>query len=146
MERRESPRRRRFRTDRALPVAGMRLSAPEALTSDPPKRRSRTAGKHSPVPRRVKDFIDISEYTSLDDLIRYLETIRDNLPAEHQAELKIRGDEIFGKRLTISYFREQTPEELELDSKYGDEESASIEQLRRKLDAVPFTAGKAKSC
>ena len=60
------------------------------------------------VPRRVKDFIDISEYTSLDDLIRYLETIRDNLPSEHQAELKIRGDEVFGRRLTITYFREQT--------------------------------------
>ena len=40
------------------------------------------------MPRRVKDFIDISEYTSLDDLIRYLETIRDNLPAEHDAELR----------------------------------------------------------
>src|SRR6478736_6806514 len=93
-----------------------------------------------PVPRRVKDFIDISEYTSLDDLIRYLETIRDNLPPEHQAELKIRGDEVFGKRLTISYFREQTPEEVELESKYagGDDEGASIEQLRRKLDEVPF--------
>ena len=98
------------------------------------------------MPRRVKDFIDISEYTSLDDLIRYLETIRDNLPPEHQAELKIRGDEVFGKRLTISYFREQTPEEVELESKYagGDEEGASIEQLRRKLDEVPFKLGKAK--
>jgi hypothetical protein len=98
------------------------------------------------VPRRVKDFIDISEYTSLDDLIRYLETIRDNLPPEHQAELKIRGDEVFGKRLTISYFREQTPEEVELESKYagGDEEGASIEQLRRKLDEVPFKLGKAR--
>ena len=61
------------------------------------------------MPRRVKDFIDISEYTSLDDLIRYLETIRDNLPAEHEAELKIRGDEVFGRRLTITYFRELTP-------------------------------------
>ncbi|HWC57147.1 MAG TPA: hypothetical protein VG434_09305 [Sphingomicrobium sp.] len=71
------------------------------------------------MPRRVKDFIDISEYTSLEDLIRYLETIRDNLPPEHQAELKIRGDEVFGRRLTISYFREQTPEEVELESKYG---------------------------
>jgi hypothetical protein len=92
------------------------------------------------VPRRVKDFIDISEYTSLDDLIRYLETIRDNLPAEHQAELKIRGDDVFGRRLTISYFREQTPEEVELESKYagGDAEGANIEELRRKLDEVPF--------
>ena len=58
------------------------------------------------MPRRVKDFIDISEYTSLDDLIRYLETIRDNLPADHEAELKIRGDDVFGRRLTITYFRE----------------------------------------
>lgn len=105
------------------------------------------AGEHLPVPRRVKDFIDISEFTSLDDLIRYLETIRDNLPSDHQAELKIRGDEIFGRRLTITYFREQTPEEAELESKYngGDDDGASIEQLRRKLDKVPFKLGKAKN-
>ena len=98
------------------------------------------------MPRRVKDFIDISEYTSLDDLIRYLEAIRDNLPAEHQAELKIRGDDVFGRRLTISYFREQTPEEVELESKYagGDKEGANIEELRRKLDEVPFKLGNSK--
>ena len=96
--------------------------------------------------RRVKDFIDVSEYTSLDDLIRYLETIRDNLPPEHQAELKIRGDEVFGRRLTITYFREQTPDEVELETKYGDEDGngASIEDLRRKLDEVPFARPKAK--
>lgn len=92
------------------------------------------------MPRRVKDFIDISEYTSLDDLIRYLETIRDNLPPEHQAELKIRGDEVFGRRLTITYFREQTPEEMELETKYGGSEE--IEDLRRQLDDVPFTQRK----
>jgi len=97
------------------------------------------------VPRRVKDFIDISEYTSLDDLIRYLEAIRDNLPPEHQAELKIRGDEVFGRRLTITYFREQTPEEVELESKYadGDNGGATIENLRRRLEDVPFKLGKA---
>ena len=96
------------------------------------------------MPRRVKDFIDISEFTSLDDLIRYLETIRDNLPPEHQAEMKIRGDEIFGKRLTITYFREQTPEEVELESKYGSEgeDDASIDALRRQLDDVPYDAVK----
>jgi hypothetical protein len=99
------------------------------------------------VPRRVKDFIDISEYTSLDDLIRYLETIRDNLPPDHQAELRIRGDEVFGRRLTINYFRKQTPEEVELESKYGgnDEEGANIEQLRRRLDEVPYKLNKAKN-
>jgi hypothetical protein len=99
-----------------------------------------------PVPRRVKDFIDISEYTSLDDLIRYLETIRDNLPPDHQAELKIRGDEVFGRRLTITYFREQTPEEVELESKYsaGAKDNSTIEDLRRKLDEVPFKLGNSK--
>jgi hypothetical protein len=98
------------------------------------------------VPRRVKDFIDISEYTSLDDLIRYLETIRDNLPADHEAELKIRGDEVFGRRLTITYFRELTPEEIELEAKYaGDElDQATIEELKRKLDELPYRLGDSK--
>ena len=92
------------------------------------------------MPRRVKDFIDISEYTSLDDLIRYLETIRDNLPVEHEAELRIRGDEVFGRRLTITYFREQTSDEAELDARYSGtpEDDDAIEELRHKLDQVPF--------
>lgn len=94
----------------------------------------------STVPRRVKDFIDISEYTSLEDLIRYLNTIRDYLPEGHEAELKIRGDDVFGRRLTITYFREQNAEEAELESKYsgGDQQDPGIEQLRRRLDDVPY--------
>lgn len=95
------------------------------------------------MPRRVKDFIDISEYTSLDDLIRYLETIRDNLPEGHEAEMKIRGDEIFGRRLTITYYREQSADEAELEARYGsDEDNASIEGLQRKLDDLPYQAKK----
>jgi hypothetical protein len=96
------------------------------------------------VPRRVKDFIEISDYTSLDDLIRYLETIRDNLPAEHEAELKIRGDDVFGRRLTISYLREQTPEEVELEARYSKagKDSQEIERLRQQLDDVPYGAKK----
>jgi hypothetical protein len=92
------------------------------------------------VPRRVKDFIEISDYTSLDDLVRYLQSIRDNLPEGAEAELKIRGDDIFGRRLTITYFRDQTPEEAELEAKYAQSgsEDAEIESLRRKLDSVPF--------
>ena len=99
------------------------------------------------MPRRVKDFIDISEYTSLDDLIRYLQSIRDNLPEGSEAQLRIRGDEVFGKRLTITYSREQTSEEAELEAKYssGSEDHATIEQLKRKLDEVPFRLGKAKN-
>jgi hypothetical protein len=108
-------------------------------------RASAPSSEESSVPRRVKDFIDISEFTSLDDLIRYLETIRDNLPPEHQAEMKIRGDEVFGRRLTITYFREQTSDEVELENKYGEDSSgAEMDDLRRKLDEVPFEPSKAK--
>ena len=97
------------------------------------------------MPRRVKDFIDISEYTSLDDLIRYLEAIRDSLPPDHEAELKIRGDEVFGRRLTITYFRELTPEEAEVEAKYSGagNDDATIERLKRKLDEVPYRLGNA---
>ena len=93
------------------------------------------------MPRRVKDFIEISDYTSLDTLIQYLETIRDNLPQDHEAELQIRGDEVFGRRLTITYFRELTPEEVELEAKYNGGEQPSdsaIEDLQRQLDQVPY--------
>jgi hypothetical protein len=100
------------------------------------------------VPRRVKDYIDISEFTSLDTLIRYLETIRDNLPPECGAELKIRGDEIFGKRLTITYFREMTADELELEGRYsgeagGLEDDARLAELQSKLDQLPYVTKKA---
>jgi hypothetical protein len=94
------------------------------------------------VPRRVKDFIEISEYTSLGDLIKYLQIIRDTLPAESEAELKIRGDEIFGHRLTISFLRELTAEEAEREARYTGETlpeaDPAIEQLREELDKVPY--------
>ena len=99
---------------------------------------ARSPKSHPIVPRRVKDFIEISDYTSLEDLIRYLQSIRDNLPEGHEAELKIRGDDVFGRRLTITYFREQTPEEVELEAKYAGASGAEIESLRRRLDAVDF--------
>jgi hypothetical protein len=93
------------------------------------------------VTKRVKDFIEISEYTSLDKLIDYLKTIRDNLPADADAELRLRGDDFFGRRLTISYSRQLTPEEEERDTRYTGASLPDtedwLEQLKRKLDNVP---------
>ena len=52
---------------------------------------------------------------------------------------------MFGRRLTITYFRELTPEEVELEAKYaGGEDQATIEELKRKLDEVPYRMGKSK--
>lgn len=102
------------------------------------------------MPRRVKDFIEISEYTSLDDLIRFLGIIRDSLPADAEPELRIRGDEIFGHRLTISFLRQLTTEEASVESRYTGEAppepDPAIEQLREKLDEIPYrgTAGRGR--
>lgn len=94
------------------------------------------------MPRRVKDFIEISEHTGLDTLIRFLETVRDTLPSGAEPELCIRGDEVFGRRLTISYFRDVTPEEAARDARYGAadtlEPDAAIDALRVKLDGIPY--------
>jgi hypothetical protein len=92
------------------------------------------------VPRRVKDFIEISDYTSLDSLIRYLESIRDNLPENHEAELKMRGDDVFGRRLTITYSRELTADEAAREAKYTAADP-DIEKLRKQLDGVPYKDG-----
>ena len=69
--------------------------------------------------RRVKDYVEISEHTSLDQLIAYLKTIRSSLPENSEAQMQVRGDEVFGRRLTISYFRELTPEEAECEARYS---------------------------
>ena len=97
--------------------------------------------------RRVKDFIQISDYTSLDSLIHYLQTIRDTLPENCEPELSMRGDDVFGRRLSISFFRELTPEEAALEAKYNGAPAndPSIEQLREKLDEVPYEEEKRRT-
>lgn len=94
------------------------------------------------MPRRVKDFIEISEFTSLDDLIKFLEAIRDSLPGDSEPELTIRGDEVFGRRLTITFLRALNAEEASLEGRYAADElpgpDPRIEQLREQLDQVPF--------
>ncbi len=91
--------------------------------------------------RRVKDFIEISDYTSLDSLINTLVAIRDNLPDDAEPELKLRGDDVFGRRLTITYLRELTPEEAECDARYTGavvDPDPSLDDLRGKLDKIPY--------
>ncbi|HET7816690.1 MAG TPA: hypothetical protein VFK58_03855 [Sphingomicrobium sp.] len=92
--------------------------------------------------RRVKDFIEISEYTSLDQLINTLTAVRDSLPEESEPELRMKGDDVFGRRLSISYFRELTADEATLEGRYSStdlpEASRSIDELREKLDGVEF--------
>ena len=92
--------------------------------------------------RRVKDFIEISEYTSLDQLINTLTAIRDSLPENAEPELRMKGDDVFGRRLSISYFRELTAEEVACEERYSAPDlpapDPTIEKLRKKLENVEF--------
>ena len=92
--------------------------------------------------RRVKDFIEISDYTSLDQLIKTLTAIRDSLPEDAEPELKLKGDDIFGRRLSICYLRDLTEEEAVCEARYTgavlSEPNAAIEELREKLEKIPY--------
>lgn len=94
--------------------------------------------------RRVKDFVEIADHVSLDDLIGTLAEVRDGLPEGSEAELRLRGDEIFGHRITISYFREQTDEEAEAERRYAEASKEAkqkeLERLQAELGVVCYAA------
>ena len=94
--------------------------------------------------RRVKEFVDIADNVSLDDLIHQLAELRDVLPEDAGAELRLRGDEIFGHRLTISYFRPQTDEEAEIERRYSEAsreaKQKELERLQAELGVVCYSA------
>jgi len=85
--------------------------------------------------RRVKEFIDIGDFSSLDELIEKLEAVRAGLPSFAEAELRLKGDEVFGRKLTISYMREQTEEEAGYDERYADAIRAAQQQTLERLQA-----------
>lgn len=68
--------------------------------------------------RRVKDFVDINDHVSLDGLIERLAELKASLPDDCEAELRLRGDDVFGRRLSISYFRPLTAEEEACEARY----------------------------
>ena len=94
--------------------------------------------------RRVKDFVDIADHVSIDDLITKLTELRDTLPEDSEAQLQLRGDEVFGQRITISYFREQTAEEAEIEQRYAEQareaKERELARLQEELGVVCYAA------
>jgi hypothetical protein len=94
--------------------------------------------------RRVKEFVDIEDHVSLDALIEKLAEVRDSLPEQSEAELRLRGDEVFGHRITISYLREQTEEEAAIEKRYTkaskQAKARELERLQAELGVVCYAA------
>lgn len=62
----------------------------------------------------VREIVDIPGCDSLDKLLERLAAVRDRLPDPEQAQVRLRGDDVFGRLITISYSRPATPEEARL--------------------------------
>ena len=70
--------------------------------------------------RLIKDYIEIGDHASLDDLIARLTELRDSLPLEAEAALKIRGDDVFGRHLCVGYLRPLTEAEAACEGRYAE--------------------------
>ena len=89
--------------------------------------------------RRVKDFIEVKDLTSLDALIERLTEVRAGLPKGAEPEVKMRGDDVFGRHICVSFFRPQTEEEAECDARYAEAYRESRErELNRLQDELGF--------
>ena len=68
--------------------------------------------------RMIKDFVEIGDHLSLDSMIARLTEIRDSLPATAEAEIRIRGDDVFGRHLSVGFMRPLTAEEAACEGRY----------------------------
>ncbi len=98
--------------------------------------------------RRVKEFIEIEDHASLDKLIAKLTEVRDALPAQPEAELRLKGDDVFGRKLSISYFRDQTADEAECERRYAEAckqaREKELARLQQELGVVCYAPRKGK--
>ncbi len=69
--------------------------------------------------RRDKEIIEIGECASLASVIDRLQTFRSGLAEDSHAEVKLGGDDCFGWRFTVTFFRELTPEEAAIEARYA---------------------------
>jgi hypothetical protein len=69
--------------------------------------------------RMIKDYVEIGDHASLDGLIARLTDIRDSLPPAADAEIRMRGDDIFGRHLCVGFMRPLTADEAACEGRYA---------------------------
>jgi hypothetical protein len=94
--------------------------------------------------RRIKEFVEVADQLSIDELINQLSEVRDGLPDDAGAELRLRGDDVFGHRITITYFRDQTEEEAAIEKRYAEAareaKELELQRLQAELGVVCYAA------
>jgi hypothetical protein len=71
------------------------------------------------------------------------------LPEQSEAELRLRGDDVFGRRITITYMRDQTEEEAECERRYAEAareaKERELQRLQEELGVVCYAAPGSKN-
>lgn len=68
--------------------------------------------------RKIREYIEIDGHRSLDEVIAGLIKVRDSLPEAAEAEIRMRGDDVFGRHLCVTYLRALTPQEAASEARY----------------------------
>lgn len=66
--------------------------------------------------RLVRDYIEIGAGHSLGALVDRLSALRAELPDD--SEVLLRGDDLFGRRISVAYLRPLTAEEAACEARY----------------------------
>lgn len=66
----------------------------------------------------IKEYVKIDDHTSLDNAIEALMELRRSLPEGANAELRMRGDDVFGRHLSVCYMRPKCMDELTCELPY----------------------------
>ena len=69
--------------------------------------------------RKVREYVEIESHRSLDEVIDALVRVRDALPEGSEAEIRMRGDDFFGRHLCVSFLRGLTEEEAHCEGRYA---------------------------
>lgn len=67
--------------------------------------------------RQIREYVEIDSHRSLDEVIERLLDVRNGLPAGCEAEVRMRGDDVFGRHLCVTYLRGLTAEEASCEAR-----------------------------
>lgn len=69
--------------------------------------------------RQIREYVEIDSHRSLDEVIERLILVRDSLPIACEAEVRMRGDDVFGRHLCVTYLRGLSPDEASCEARYA---------------------------
>ena len=64
----------------------------------------------------VREYVEIAECSSIEAIIASLEAVkRDMPPGSSEPQVRLRGDDVFGRHILVTYSHRETPEEIETE-------------------------------